>query len=192
MNTTNIIKYYQILSNLTKYYQILPNRRKREHAENMDPVEEYLRSNSITIRGTDFPRPAMELPEIDWPTRIAQSLKRQNFTKPTCIQATSWPVALAGRDLVGIAQTGSGKTLAYILPGFMHIDKLHYNRKGRYEGPTVLVLAPTRELAQQIQTVCQEFDYHRSVCIFGGAPKGPQIRDADTPSRQSLSQLRDV
>lgn len=120
----------------------------------------------------------MELSDVEWPSRISHALKRQNFTKPTCIQATSWPVALAGRDLVGIAQTGSGKTLAYILPGFMHIDKLQYNRRGnRYEGPTVLVLAPTRELAQQIQTVCQEFDYHRSVCIFGGAPKGPQIRE---------------
>jgi len=143
----------------------------------MDPVEEYLRSNSITIRGTDVPRPAMELTDIEWPARITHALKRQNFTKPTCIQATSWPVALSGRDLVGIAQTGSGKTLAYILPGFLHIDKLQYNNRGRYEGPTVLVLAPTRELAQQIQTVCQEFDYHRSVCIFGGAPKGPQIRE---------------
>lgn len=143
----------------------------------MDPVAEYLRSNNITIKGTDVPRPTMELSDVEWPTRISHSLKRQNFTKPTCIQATSWPVALAGRDLVGIAQTGSGKTLAYILPGFMHIDKLQYNRRNRYEGPTVLVLAPTRELAQQIQTVCQEFDYHRSVCIFGGAPKGPQIRE---------------
>lgn len=144
----------------------------------MDPVQEYLRANSITVKGTDLPPPALELTDVEWPSRITHSLKRQNFTKPTCIQAMSWPVALAGRDLVGIAQTGSGKTLAYTLPGFMHIDKLQYNRRGqRYEGPTVLVLAPTRELAQQIQTVCQEFDYHRSVCIFGGAPKGPQIRE---------------
>lgn len=143
----------------------------------MDPIEEFLRSNSITIKGTDVPKPMLELSEVEWPTRLAQSLKRQNFTKPTCIQATSWPTALTGRDLVGIAQTGSGKTLAYILPAFMHIDKSQYNKRGRYEGPTVLVLAPTRELAQQIQAVCQEFDYHRSVCLFGGAPKGPQIRE---------------
>lgn len=143
----------------------------------MDPIEEYLRTNDITIKGTDVPRPTLEITDIEWPTRISQALKRQNFTKPTCIQAASWPVAISGRDLVGIAQTGSGKTLAYILPGFMHIDKLHYSKRGRYEGPTVLVLAPTRELAQQIQTVCQEFDYHKSVCIFGGAPKGPQIRE---------------
>lgn len=150
----------------------------------MDPpqpqsAEEYLRANDITIRGTDVPPPAMSIDDIQWPTRIANSLKRQNFVKPTTIQATSWPVAVTGRDLVGIAQTGSGKTLAYMLPAFMHIDKVQYQkpRGHRYEGPTVLVLAPTRELAQQIQQVAQEFDYHRSVCIFGGAPKGGQIRE---------------
>lgn len=84
---------------------------------------------------------------------------------------------MTGRDLVGIAQTGSGKTLAYMLPAFMHIDKQQYDSRSRYVGPQVLVLAPTRELAQQIQVVCQEFDYHRSLCVFGGAPKGPQIRE---------------
>lgn len=145
----------------------------------MDPiVQDYLRDNNITIRGNDIPKPIMDITQVDWPSRVHGSLKRQNFTKPTCIQAAGWPVALSGRDLVGIAQTGSGKTLAYILPGFIHIDKqLYKNDKKRYDGPTVLVLAPTRELAQQIQQVCREFDYHRSVCIFGGAPKGPQIRD---------------
>lgn len=144
----------------------------------MDPtIQEYLRENSITFRGENIPDPVLEISHINWPARIDQALKRQNFVKPTCIQATSWPIAIAGRDLVGIAQTGSGKTLAYMLPGFMHIDKKSYDRRGHYEGPQVLVLAPTRELAQQIQVVCREFDYHRSVCVFGGAPKGPQIRE---------------
>jgi len=144
----------------------------------MDPIQEFLKQNQITIRGKDVPNPVLEMTDIQWPSRIASSLKRQNFEKPTSIQATSWPVAMSGRDLVGIAQTGSGKTLAYMLPGFVHIDKKQYDRRGaRYEGPTVLVLAPTRELAQQIQAVSAEFDYHRSVCLFGGAPKGPQIRE---------------
>lgn len=142
-----------------------------------DPVQDYLRVNQITIRGKDVPKPALEMSDVEWPSRISSGLKRQNFEKPTCIQATSWPVAMSGRDLVGIAQTGSGKTLAYMLPAFVHIDKKQYNRRDRYEGPTVLVLAPTRELAQQIQAVSQEFDYHKSVCLFGGAPKGPQIRE---------------
>ncbi|KAG9510480.1 putative ATP-dependent RNA helicase DDX5 [Fragariocoptes setiger] len=140
----------------------------------MDVVEQYMRDNQITVKGSNPPRPVLDMAEVTWPQRIVDSLRRQNFLKPTCIQAQGWPCALSGRDMVGIAQTGSGKTLAYILPAFVHIDK-HYAR--RHAGPIALVLAPTRELAQQIQAVSQEFDYHRSVCLFGGAPKGPQVRD---------------
>ena len=66
-----------------------------------------------------------------------------------------WPIALSGRDMVGIAQTGSGKTLAYIMPAVVHIN--HQPRLTRGDGPIVLVLAPTRELAQQIQQVANDF-----------------------------------
>ncbi|RZS11979.1 hypothetical protein BHM03_00043367 [Ensete ventricosum] len=87
-------------------------------------------------------------------------------------------MALKGRDMVGIAETGSGKTLAYLLPALVHVNaqpRLAYG-----EGPIVLVLAPTRELAVQIQEESLKFGLHsnaRSTCIYGGAPKGPQIRD---------------
>ncbi|KAJ6339726.1 hypothetical protein OIU77_007633 [Salix suchowensis] len=87
-------------------------------------------------------------------------------------------MALKGRDLIGIAETGSGKTLAYLLPAFVHVaaqPRLAYR-----DGPIVLVLAPTRELAVQIQEEALKFGSHaniRSTCIYGGAPKGPQIRD---------------
>lgn len=57
--------------------------------------------------------------------------------------------------MVGIAQTGSGKTLAYIMPAVVHIN--HQPRLQRGDGPIVLVLAPTRELAQQIQQVANDF-----------------------------------
>jgi ATP-dependent RNA helicase DDX5/DBP2 len=84
--------------------------------------------------------------------------------------------------LLGIAQTGSGKTLAYMLPAIVHINNQRVLNRG--EGPIVLVLAPTRELAQQIQTVARDFGSHvkpyvRNTCIFGGSPKGPQIRDLE-------------
>jgi superfamily II DNA/RNA helicase len=78
--------------------------------------------------------------------------------------------------MVGIAQTGSGKTLGYILPAMVHIT--HQESLKRGDGPIALVLAPTRELAQQIQQVTSEFSYGsrtRSVCVFGGAPKGRQV-----------------
>ncbi|MDK2413498.1 DEAD/DEAH box helicase, partial [Aphanizomenon sp. 202] len=83
-------------------------------------------------------------------------------------------------DFVGIAQTGSGKTLGYILPAIVHINHQPYLERG--DGPIALILAPTRELAQQILTVAQDFGSSskiRSTCVFGGAPKGPQIRDLE-------------
>jgi len=81
-----------------------------------------------------------------------------------------WPVALQGRDLIGIAETGSGKTLAYILPMMVHIV-VQEELKAK-EGPVGVVLAPTRELALQINGVAKEFigaSGLRSTCIYGGA-----------------------
>ena len=74
-------------------------------------------------------------------------IQRAGFPSPTPIQAQSWPIALQNQDVVAIAKTGSGKTLGYLLPGFMHIKRLQNSTRS---GPTVLVLAPTRELATQI------------------------------------------
>ena len=72
----------------------------------------------------------------------------------------------------------SGKTLAYILPALVHIT--YQDKLQRGDGPIALVLAPTRELAQQIQTVATEFGKRigiRNTCVFGGAPKRPQQND---------------
>ena len=78
-------------------------------------------------------------------------LRRAGFKNPTPIQSQGWPIALSGKDMVGIASTGSGKTLSYILPAIVHIN--HQSRLQRGDGPVALILAPTRELAQQIQQV---------------------------------------
>jgi superfamily II DNA/RNA helicase len=87
---------------------------------------------------------------------------------------------LSGADVVGIAQTGSGKTAAFILPAIVHINHQPYLERG--DGPIVLVLVPTRELAQQVQEVASEFGQAsriRNACVYGGAPKRPQIRDLE-------------
>src|SRR5690242_15906548 len=92
---------------------------------------------------------------------ILQKISKLGFTVPTPIQQQAIPVALTGRDLVGIAQTGTGKTLAFGLPivdrlasmapaGGHNIDKA-LSRKG----PSAVILAPTRELALQIQETFQ-------------------------------------
>lgn len=76
------------------------------------------------------------------------------FPSPTPIQAQTWPIALQNRDIVAIAKTGSGKTLGYLIPAF---TLLRHCRNDPRNGPTVLILAPTRELATQIQNEALRF-----------------------------------
>ena len=107
-----------------------------------------------------------------------KEIQAVGFEKPTAIQAQGWPMALSGRDFVGIAETGSGKTLGYILPAIVHINAQPLLKPG--DGPVVLILAPTRELAVQIQQECSKFGFSsriKNTCLYGGAPRGPQMRD---------------
>ncbi|XP_003745777.1 ATP-dependent RNA helicase DBP2 isoform X2 [Galendromus occidentalis] len=125
-----------------------------------------------------IPNPILTFDEAQLPSYVDYAVKAQKYENPTVIQSQSWPIALQGRDLVAIAQTGSGKTLGFILPAIVHIN--NQPRLQRGDGPVVLVLAPTRELAQQIQQVAVEFGRDsriRSTCVFGGAQRGPQAGD---------------
>uniref|UniRef100_A0A3Q2GGG1 RNA helicase n=1 Tax=Cyprinodon variegatus TaxID=28743 RepID=A0A3Q2GGG1_CYPVA len=107
---------------------------------------------------------------------IMENIERVGFVKPTPIQSQAWPVLLSGEDLIAIAQTGTGKTLAYLLPGFIHMDGQLVPRAER-DGPGMLVLTPTRELALQIEAECNKYSYkgYKSVCIYGGADRKGQI-----------------
>lgn len=143
-------------------------------------VEKYLVKNEITVKGKDVPPPMWDFEEGCFPDYAMREITKQGFEKPTSIQAQGWPIALSGRNLVGIAQTGSGKTLAYVLPAVVHIN--HQPKLRRGDGPIALILAPTRELAQQIQQVATDFGsvtHVSNTCIFGGAPKSPQARDLE-------------
>uniref|UniRef100_T1D3U5 RNA helicase n=1 Tax=Psorophora albipes TaxID=869069 RepID=T1D3U5_9DIPT len=143
-------------------------------------VNEFLSKHEITLKGKNVPRPSIEFEDGGLPEFILDEMNKQGFARPTAIQAQGMPIALSGRDMVGIAQTGSGKTLAYIVPALVHIA--HQDQVRRGDGPIALVLAPTRELAQQIQQVAIDFGQRVNVnntCVFGGAPKGPQIRDLE-------------
>ncbi|XP_029446073.1 probable ATP-dependent RNA helicase DDX17 [Rhinatrema bivittatum] len=143
-------------------------------------VEELRRKKEITVRGTDCPKPVFNFHQASFPQYVMDVLLDQNFTEPTPIQCQGFPLALSGRDMVGIAQTGSGKTLAYLLPAMVHINHQPYLERG--DGPICLVLAPTRELAQQVQQVADDYGKSsrlKSTCVYGGAPKGPQIRDLE-------------
>ncbi|XP_076946181.1 DEAD-box ATP-dependent RNA helicase 20-like isoform X2 [Bidens hawaiensis] len=141
-------------------------------------VAMYRGRREITVEGSDVPKPVRMFHEAGFPAYCLEVISSLGFIEPTPIQSQGWPMALKGRDLIGIAETGSGKTLSYLLPALVHVAAQPPLAQG--DGPIVLVLAPTRELAVQIQQEAGKFGAHsriRSTCIYGGAPKGPQIRD---------------
>ncbi|CAL4949284.1 unnamed protein product [Urochloa decumbens] len=145
-----------------------------------DPsTEAYRRRHEITVTGGNVPAPITSFEAGGFPPEILKEIQRAGFASPTPIQAQSWPIAMQSQDVVAIAKTGSGKTLGYLLPGFMHIKRLQNSTRN---GPTVLVLAPTRELATQILDEAVKFGRSARIsctCLYGGAPKGPQLRDLD-------------
>lgn len=143
-----------------------------------EEVEAYRRRREITVEGNDVPKPVRHFRDVGFPEYVLQEITKAGFTEPTPIQSQGWPMALKGRDLIGIAETGSGKTLAYLLPAIVHVNAQPILAPG--DGPIVLVLAPTRELAVQIQQETTKFGASskiKSTCIYGGVPKGPQVRD---------------
>ena len=126
------------------------------------------------------PNPIMRFEDGNFPDYIMSEVRKAGYSAPTPIQSQGWALALTGQDMVGIAQTGSGKTLGYLLPGIIHCNHQPYLKRG--EGPIVLVLAPTRELACQIQEVADQFGKAsrlKNTCVYGGAPKGQQLRDIE-------------
>mmetsp|Transcript_30375 Transcript_30375/g.49089 ORF Transcript_30375/g.49089 Transcript_30375/m.49089 type:complete len:476 (+) Transcript_30375:111-1538(+) len=141
-------------------------------------VEMYRRQKSVTVTGRECPKPVRSFEEASFPEYVLDEIRKAGFTAPTGIQSQAWPVALKGRDLIGLAETGSGKTCAFILPAIVHINAQPYLEPG--DGPIVLVLSPTRELAVQTQQECSKFGSSsriKNTCVYGGVPKGPQIRD---------------
>ena len=154
------------------FYVEHPNVTARSDGE----VASFRREKDINVEGSDVPKPVSSFEEASFPDYVLTEIKKAGFDAPTAIQAQGWPMALKGRDFIGIAETGSGKTCAFLLPAIVHINAQQYLERG--DGPIVLVLAPTRELAQQIEQESKKFGYSsriQSTCVYGGASKGPQI-----------------
>jgi ATP-dependent RNA helicase RhlE len=104
--------------------------------------------------------------------RIAARVKAVGYTNPTPIQQKAIPKVLEGRDLMGIAQTGTGKTAAFFLPILQRLTK------GPLRRVRVLIVAPTRELAEQIRQMGLDLSKNtkvRSVSIYGGVSKVSQV-----------------
>ncbi|KZT24679.1 DEAD-domain-containing protein [Neolentinus lepideus HHB14362 ss-1] len=148
------------------------------NSASQEEIDAFLSKHSIKIhspKNSASPSPVLSF-DLDIPSSLRSALS--GFKEPTPIQACTWPPALQGLDVVGIAETGSGKTLAFGLPALAHFTSKKKS-KGKGERVNVLVLAPTRELAIQthdtLLALGEPFGI-ASVALFGGVEKGPQIK----------------
>jgi ATP-dependent RNA helicase RhlE len=112
---------------------------------------------------------------------LLTALEDRGFEQTTPIQSAVLPYALAGRDVIGCAETGTGKTAAYVLPILSRLlrEDREAGPRASHDATRALILAPTRELATQIDDEIQGFSYHApvaSMAVYGGVPMGPQER----------------
>ncbi len=130
--------------------------------------------NKATIGAEDAPyEPTHLFADFKFVEPLQKNIDFKGYVKPSSIQDMSIPFLLEGRDVIGLANTGTGKTAAFLLP---IIDKLYVNR----DINSVFIMAPTRELAQQIDEQFREFSYGMklySTLIVGGTNMDRQIRE---------------
>src|SRR5258706_637206 len=130
--------------------------------------------------GQSPPRTTMSFSPLGLDSSLLATLPALGYTKPTSVQAQAIPAALAGGDLLVSSQTGSGKTAAFILPGLTRLmapPAAPATGKGS-SGPRMLVLAPTREIAMQVQKATHGYAAAQrlhTVCLVGGMPYGVQL-----------------
>ena len=178
-------------------------------------AQEWRKKWSMNIKGKNEtgdgpyvpPLPWCEFEEVEFTAKTKALMMSAGFTAPTPIQAQAWPVCMEGRDIVSVSRTGSGKTLGFLLPIFQKIrpsvrsmkparrakNNKRYNRNDRHvqdgEPPQALILAPTRELAVQIEKEVRIYGRSqgvRSVAVFGGDSKYRQIQEIQRSSPQVI------
>ncbi|KAB8239605.1 mRNA splicing protein PRP28 [Aspergillus alliaceus] len=115
---------------------------------------------NIATKGGSVPNPMRSWEESNLPKRLMELVNKVGYKEPTPIQRAAIPIAMQSRDLIGVAVTGSGKTAAFLLPLLVYIaelpriDEFEWRKN---DGPYAIVLAPTRELAQQIEIEAKKF-----------------------------------
>jgi ATP-dependent RNA helicase DDX42 len=130
------------------------------------------------VSGFDVPSPIARFEHAGLPRELLATVRKLGYEEPTSVQMQALPVAMSGRDLIGVAATGSGKTVAYLLPLGCHV--MAQRRLEHGEGPIGLVLAPTHELAEQIALECRKL-LGRSLglncaSLIGGVGKYEQLK----------------
>eukprot|EP01010_Urceolus_cornutus_P001242 NODE_176_length_2102_cov_278.550901_g139_i0.p1 GENE.NODE_176_length_2102_cov_278.550901_g139_i0~~NODE_176_length_2102_cov_278.550901_g139_i0.p1 ORF type:complete len:615 (+),score=178.48 NODE_176_length_2102_cov_278.550901_g139_i0:70-1914(+) len=134
-------------------------------------IKEFRDKNAVTL-GVEV-TPVLSFSEIQFGCPV-QGILTTQFTAPTAIQSQAWPCLLHGRDVIGLAKPGSGKTLAYLLPALLHAQANRATADIRLTwGPTVLILAPMRELVIQISDEVRQFGIDLELgLVYGGAGGG--------------------
>ena len=140
-----------------------------------------LTSTNVTeFDTTSSGAPAPSFADLGLSEEVLSAVADMGYTAPTPVQAASIPHALDGEDVLAAAQTGTGKTAAFLLPTMNNLPHVPRSRaRGRVaaQGPLMLVITPTRELAQQIEEVCRAIARrtgHTSVTVVGGVSYNPQ------------------
>ncbi|KAL3688731.1 hypothetical protein R1sor_015040 [Riccia sorocarpa] len=143
-----------------------------------EEVTSYRNSLSINVSGFDVPRPVKTFQDLGFDAALMGAIAKQGYENPTPIQRQAVPIALSGRDMIGIAKTGSGKTAAFVLPMIVHIMDQPELAKG--EGPIGIICSPTRELAQQIYSEAKKFAKAYGIRVsgvYGGMSKFEQFKE---------------
>src|SRR4030095_764151 len=143
-----------------------PWRRNQESMHTTSPIEQEDQLLSSTSETPDT------FSDLGLSPEVLAAVRDAGYTEPTPIQREAIPLALSGRDMIGLAQTGTGKTAAFTLP---IIDRL----LGGPKRTRVLILTPTRELAAQVDDSFRKYGKHSGLdvaAVFGGVPFEPQVR----------------
>uniref|UniRef100_A0A8C9A111 RNA helicase n=1 Tax=Prolemur simus TaxID=1328070 RepID=A0A8C9A111_PROSS len=135
----------------------------------------------VEISGHDAPPAILTFEEANLCQTLNNNIAKAGYTKLTPVQKYSIPIILAGRDLMACAQTGSGKTAAFLLPILAHMmrDGITASRFKELQEPECIIVAPTRELINQIYLEARKFSFGtcvRAVVIYGGTQLGHSIR----------------
>ncbi len=139
-----------------------------------DYIDERLFINKSKVVAKEEYIPKHSFADFGLPEKLLQNLEAKGYVSPSPIQDQTIPLGMKGLDVIGIANTGTGKTAAFLLPliNKLLVDKTH----------SIMILAPTRELAQQIDVEFKAFTRGMklySVATVGGAPIGRQIRELE-------------
>ncbi|KAL3053456.1 hypothetical protein OYC64_005900 [Pagothenia borchgrevinki] len=132
---------------------------------------------NLRVSGAVPPKPCTSFAHFNFDEQLMHQIRKSEYTQPTPIQCQGLPIALSGRDMIGIAKTGSGKTAAFIWPMLVHIMDQKELEAG--EGPIAIIVCPTRELCQQIHAECKRFGKAyslRSVAVYGGGSMWEQAK----------------